>query len=54
MHKRALEEDPSVFDYDGVYENMKETEARPVRQDRSERQVRRLLIRCRCRLPQKD
>lgn len=37
QHKKALEEDPSVFDYDGVYDEMKEKIARPVSQDRQER-----------------
>ncbi|RZC74286.1 hypothetical protein C5167_049772 [Papaver somniferum] len=38
QHKKALEEDPSVFDYDGVYEEMKERTARPIIQDRQEKQ----------------
>ncbi|KAG1348263.1 nuclear speckle splicing regulatory protein 1 [Cocos nucifera] len=37
QHKKALEEDPSVFDYDGVYDEMKEKVARPKIQDRTER-----------------
>ncbi|GAB4824635.1 hypothetical protein Ancab_007507 [Ancistrocladus abbreviatus] len=37
QHKKALEEDPSVFDYDGVYEEMKDKVARPQKQDRQER-----------------
>ncbi|XP_008799689.2 nuclear speckle splicing regulatory protein 1-like [Phoenix dactylifera] len=37
QHKKALEEDPSVFDYDGVYDEMKEKIARPKIQDRAER-----------------
>ncbi|KAJ4969754.1 hypothetical protein NE237_002853 [Protea cynaroides] len=37
QHKKALEEDPSVFDYDGVYDEMKEKIVRPVVQDRQER-----------------
>ncbi|GLT81962.1 hypothetical protein SLE2022_003840 [Rubroshorea leprosula] len=37
QHKKALEEDPSVFDYDGVYDQMKEETVRPVMQDREER-----------------
>uniref|UniRef100_A0A6N2M4N9 Nuclear speckle splicing regulatory protein 1 N-terminal domain-containing protein n=1 Tax=Salix viminalis TaxID=40686 RepID=A0A6N2M4N9_SALVM len=28
-HKKALEEDPSVFDYDGVYYEMKQKIAQP-------------------------
>ncbi|XVF05096.1 hypothetical protein REPUB_Repub05bG0141900 [Reevesia pubescens] len=37
QHKKALEEDPSVFDYDGVYDEMKEKVVRPRLQDREER-----------------
>ncbi|XP_077241341.1 uncharacterized protein LOC143881894 [Tasmannia lanceolata] len=37
QHKKALEEDPTVFDYDGVYDEMKEKIARPIVQDRQER-----------------
>ncbi|KAL6966788.1 hypothetical protein U1Q18_032582 [Sarracenia purpurea var. burkii] len=37
QHKKALEEDPSVFDYDGVYDEMKEKVVRPLAQDRQER-----------------
>ncbi|KAL5976483.1 hypothetical protein ACLOJK_020816 [Asimina triloba] len=37
QHKKALEEDPSVFDYDGVYDDMKAKIARPLMQDRQER-----------------
>ncbi|XP_022731866.1 nuclear speckle splicing regulatory protein 1-like [Durio zibethinus] len=37
QHKKALEEDPSVFDYDGVYDEMKEKVVRPRAQDREER-----------------
>ncbi|XP_022756019.1 nuclear speckle splicing regulatory protein 1-like [Durio zibethinus] len=37
QHKKALEEDPSVFDYDGVYDQMKEKVVRPLVQDREER-----------------
>ncbi|KAK7343296.1 hypothetical protein VNO77_11938 [Canavalia gladiata] len=37
QQKKALEEDPSVFDYDGVYDKMKEKVARPLVQDREER-----------------
>ncbi|KAK3007041.1 hypothetical protein RJ639_016660 [Escallonia herrerae] len=39
QHKKALEEDPSVFDYDGVYEEMKEKTARPQVHDRQERKL---------------
>ncbi|OAY63781.1 Nuclear speckle splicing regulatory protein 1 [Ananas comosus] len=37
QHKKALEEDPSVFDYDGVYDEMKEKIVRPKIQDKTER-----------------
>ncbi|EPS68169.1 hypothetical protein M569_06609 [Genlisea aurea] len=37
QQKKALEEDPSVFDYDGVYDKMKEKQIRPIQQDRQER-----------------
>ncbi|KAL8260751.1 hypothetical protein R6Q59_028704 [Mikania micrantha] len=40
QHKKALEEDPSVFDYDGVYDDMKEKAVLPVAQDRQERKPR--------------
>ncbi|XP_065017802.1 uncharacterized protein LOC135644259 [Musa acuminata AAA Group] len=37
QHKKAMEEDPSVFDYDGVYNEMKEKITRPKVQDRTKR-----------------
>ncbi|KAJ3696736.1 hypothetical protein LUZ61_000441 [Rhynchospora tenuis] len=37
QRKKALEEDPSVFDYDGVYDDMKEKIEKPKVQDKSER-----------------
>ncbi|XP_031100978.1 nuclear speckle splicing regulatory protein 1-like [Ipomoea triloba] len=37
QHKKALEEDPSVFDYDGVYDDMKMKAVQPRAQDREER-----------------
>lgn len=39
QHKKALEEDPSVFDYDGVYDDMKVKAVQPRAQDREERKV---------------
>lgn len=39
QQKKALEEDPTVFDYDGVYDKMKEKIARPLVQDREEKKV---------------
>lgn len=40
LHKKALEEDPSAFAYDEVYEEMLEKKALPVAQDRQERKPR--------------
>ncbi|XP_065017829.1 uncharacterized protein LOC135644292 [Musa acuminata AAA Group] len=37
QHKKAMEEDPSVFEYDGVYDKMKGKITRPMVQDRTER-----------------
>ncbi|MCL7039044.1 hypothetical protein MKW94_028137 [Papaver nudicaule] len=37
QHKKALAEDPTVFDYDGNYDQMKEETARPLMQDRQEK-----------------
>ncbi|GFZ17746.1 nuclear speckle splicing regulatory-like protein [Actinidia rufa] len=37
QHKKALEEDPSVFDYDGIYDEMKEKVVQPLAHDRQER-----------------
>ncbi|CAI9286749.1 unnamed protein product [Lactuca saligna] len=34
QHKKSLEEDPSMFDYDGVYDEMKENAVHPISQDR--------------------
>lgn len=39
QQKKALEEDPTVFDYDGVYDKMKEKIVRPLVQDREEKKV---------------
>ncbi|OMO83179.1 hypothetical protein COLO4_22657 [Corchorus olitorius] len=39
QHKKALEEDPSVFDYDGVYDEMKQKIVLPRAQDREERKA---------------
>lgn len=44
MHKKALEEDPSVFDYDGHYDEMKEKVARPRVQDKTERKSKYIEI----------
>lgn len=37
QHKKALEEDPTVFDYDRVYEDMKGKIVQPLTEDRQER-----------------
>ncbi len=37
MHAAALSEDPSVFDYDGIYDTMQETKAAPVAAARAQR-----------------
>eukprot|EP01018_Ginkgo_biloba_P029305 Gb_11153 [translate_table: standard] len=38
QHKQALEQDPTVFDYDCVYDEMKNKRARPLEHDRSKRE----------------
>ncbi|GJX78043.1 nuclear speckle splicing regulatory protein 1-like protein [Tanacetum coccineum] len=40
LHKKALEEDPSAFAYDEIYDEMLEKKALPVAQDRQERKPR--------------
>ncbi|KAF6140140.1 hypothetical protein GIB67_028946, partial [Kingdonia uniflora] len=37
QHRKALEEDPLVFDYDGAYDEIKQAVIRPVAHDRHER-----------------
>ncbi|KAL2557374.1 Coiled-coil domain-containing protein 55 [Forsythia ovata] len=44
QHKKALEEDPSVFDYDGVYDKMKEKAVQPVVQDRQDRKPKYIQV----------
>lgn len=39
LHKKTLEEDPSAFDYDGVYDQMKEKQILPKTQERKDRVV---------------
>lgn len=39
MQAKALEEDPTVFDYDGVYDSMQEGRAQPRQQEKLERKV---------------
>ncbi|KAL2923343.1 Nuclear speckle splicing regulatory protein 1 [Bienertia sinuspersici] len=38
QYKKALEEDPSIFDYDGVYDDMKAKVVQPKALDREQRQ----------------
>ncbi|XP_042044877.1 nuclear speckle splicing regulatory protein 1-like [Salvia splendens] len=40
QHKKVLEEDPLAFDYDGVYDQMKEKQVRPKVEDRQDRKPR--------------
>lgn len=40
QQRKALEQDPSVFDYDGVYDEMKQKAIQPRAQDREERKPR--------------
>ncbi|CAN0890807.1 Nuclear speckle splicing regulatory protein 1 [Linum grandiflorum] len=37
QHKKALQEDPSVFDYDGVYDEMKQAIVRPRIEDKEQK-----------------
>lgn len=39
QYQKALEEDPTAFDYDGVYDEMKGNQARPIHEDRAKREV---------------
>ena len=42
QRKKVLEEDPTVFDYDGVYDDMKQEAIQPRVQDRQDRMVRKI------------
>ena len=42
QQKKALEEDPTVFDYDGVYDDMKQKAIQPRVQDRQDRMVMKI------------
>ncbi|GAB2233957.1 hypothetical protein Droror1_Dr00003187 [Drosera rotundifolia] len=44
QHKKALEEDPSVFDYDGVYDEMKVKAVKPRVEDRQERKSKYIQV----------
>lgn len=57
MHAAALAEDPSAFDYDGVYESMAETKAAPVaaaRANRSSKYIENLLDKAQTRQREQD
>ncbi|CAK9268357.1 unnamed protein product [Sphagnum jensenii] len=57
QHKRALEEDPSAFDYDGVYDEMKGNQARPIQEDRAKREskyIGKLLEKAKLRTQEHD
>nr|GMD32436.1 nuclear speckle splicing regulatory protein 1-like [Ipomoea batatas] len=43
QHKKALEEDPSVFDYDGVYDGMKMKAVQPQAQDREPKYIQQVI-----------
>ncbi|KAL8496296.1 hypothetical protein ACS0TY_020131 [Phlomoides rotata] len=40
QHKKTLEEDPTAFDYDGVYDQMKEKQSRPKEMDQKDKKPR--------------
>ena len=42
QRKKVLEEDPTVFDYDGVYDDMKQKAIQPRVQDRQDRMVMKI------------
>ncbi|KAL9235414.1 hypothetical protein vseg_010173 [Gypsophila vaccaria] len=44
QHKKALEEDPSVFDYDGVYDDMKSKLAQPKVKERQQRESKYIAL----------
>lgn len=57
MHAAALAEDPSAFDYDGVYESMAETKAAPIaaaRANRSSKYIEKLLEKAQSRQRDQD
>lgn len=57
MHAAALSEDPSAFDYDGVYDSMVETKAAPVaaaRANRSSKYIENLLEKAQSRQREQD
>lgn len=39
LHKKALEEDPMAFEYDTVFDNMKQAAVRKTTQDKHKREV---------------
>ncbi|KAH9627410.1 hypothetical protein KSS87_012060 [Heliosperma pusillum] len=44
QHKKALEEDPSVFDYDGVYDDMKNQIIKPKVKEREQRESKYIAL----------
>ena len=40
LHAKALEEDPSIFDYDSHFDSMQEQKVRPAMQEKIERKSR--------------
>jgi len=55
--KKALAEDPNAFDYDGVYEEMKGNQARPIHEDRAKREpkyIGKLLEKAKVRAREQD
>ncbi|XP_074269747.1 uncharacterized protein LOC141592813 [Silene latifolia] len=44
QHKKALEEDPSVFDYDGVYDDMKNQIVKPKVKEREQRESKYIAL----------
>lgn len=55
--KKALAEDPNAFDYDGVYEDMKGSQARQIQEDRVKREpkyIGKLLEKAKVRAREQD
>ncbi|KAG0626730.1 hypothetical protein M758_2G147100 [Ceratodon purpureus] len=57
QYQKALEEDPTAFDYDGVYDEMKGNQARPIHEDRAKREpkyIGKLLEKAKVRAREQD
>lgn len=57
QYQKALEEDPNAFDYDGVYDEMKGNQARPIHEDREKREpkyIGKLLEKAKMRAREQD